>query len=130
MDKAAAREWLRRYVAAWKSYDPAEIAALFSADATYQYYPFDEPVRGRDAVVESWLEEPRDEEPGIYDGTYEPIAAVGDLVISNGRSRYFGPNGAVVREYDNIFVMRFDADGANSGNGTSRAAKEKAELNP
>lgn len=111
MDKAAAQEWLRRYVAAWKSYDPAEIAALFSADATYQYYPFDEPVRGRDAIVESWVKEPRDEEPGMYDGAYEPIAVVGDLVVSNGRSRYFGPNGVVVREYDNIFVLRFDADG-------------------
>jgi ketosteroid isomerase-like protein len=110
LDKAGAQDWLRRYVAAWKNYDRADIAALYSADATYQYHPFDQPVRGRDAIVDSWLEDPRDE-PGTYDAAYAPVALAGDLVISNGRSRYFGPDRNVIREYDNIFVMRFDADG-------------------
>jgi len=111
MDKAAAQAWLKRYARAGKTYDTADIADLFSAGATYSYDPFGEPIRGRDAIVEAWLREPREEERGLYDGAYEPIAIDGDLVISNGRSRYIGRNGAVVREYDNIFVMRFDKDG-------------------
>ena len=57
MDRAAAQEWLDRYVAAWKSYDEAAIAALFSEDVVYRYHPYDEPIVGRDAVVASWLGE-------------------------------------------------------------------------
>ena len=32
MDHGSAQEWLDRYVAAWRSYDPAAIGALFSDD--------------------------------------------------------------------------------------------------
>jgi hypothetical protein len=32
--------------------------------------------------------------------------------VANGRSRYFdGPGGPLKYEWDNIFVLRFDADG-------------------
>jgi ketosteroid isomerase-like protein len=111
MDRNSAQEWLSRYVSAWKSYDSLEIGALFSEDATYQYHPFDEPVRGRSAIVESWVTEDRLDRPGTYDGSYRPIALDGDLVVANGRSRYFRADGAVEKEYDNIFLMRFDQDG-------------------
>jgi hypothetical protein len=39
VDRAHVQDWLHLYVAAWISYDPAEIAALFSADAEYRYHP-------------------------------------------------------------------------------------------
>ena len=48
--------WLRAYVRAWETYDPDEVADLFTEDATYAYHPFDEPIRGRLAIVASWLE--------------------------------------------------------------------------
>jgi SnoaL-like protein len=111
VDRNAAQEWLARYVSAWKSYEPREIGALFSEDALYQYHPFDQPVRGRSAIVASWLREDQRDQPGTYDGGYRPIVVEGDLVVSNGRSRYFRPDGTVEKEYDNIFVMRFDQDG-------------------
>ena len=57
MDHESAQTWLNRYVDAWLSYDPAEIAALFSEDVAYRYHPYDEPIVGRDAVVASWLGE-------------------------------------------------------------------------
>ena len=38
--------WLDRYVAAWESYDPAEIGELFSEDAEYRYHPANEPIVG------------------------------------------------------------------------------------
>ena len=56
MDRESAQNWLNRYVHAWLTYDPGEIAALFSEDVTYRYHPYDEPDVGREAVVAGWLE--------------------------------------------------------------------------
>lgn len=110
VDRDTVRGWLDRYVAAWKSYDAEAIGDLFTEDATYASGPFDEPVRGREAIVASWLEEP--DEPGTYDGRYEPIAVDGDVAVANGRSRYFEADGATLAsEFDKIFVLEFDAAG-------------------
>ena len=56
IDLQSVQKWLDDYVAAWKSYDAAAIGALFSEDANYRYNPFDEPVKGREAIVAGWLE--------------------------------------------------------------------------
>jgi ketosteroid isomerase-like protein len=120
MDRAAVQDWLDRYVAAWQSYDRAAIGDLFAADATYRYHPHDEGddvVRGRDAIVSSWVEpegsaSERDE-PGTYDAKYEAYAVDGDRAVAVGWSRYFkdASQSTVERTYDNVFLMRFDDDG-------------------
>jgi ketosteroid isomerase-like protein len=120
MDKARVQAWLDRYVEAWKSYDPAAIGDLFSEDAVYRYHPADEGddvVRGRDAIVRSWIEpegsaSSRDE-PGTYDAKYEAWAVDGDRAVSLGWSRYWtdAAKSTVSRTYDNVFLMRFDGDG-------------------
>lgn len=110
VDRATVAAWLDAYVYAWKSYDPQAIGDLFSADATYSYAPYSEPLHGRAAIVASWLEEP--DAPSTYDGHYEPLVIEGDCAVTNGRSRYFDEDGATVRaEWDNIFVLRFDGEG-------------------
>jgi hypothetical protein len=117
MNHVSAQNWLDRYVEAWLSYDPVQIADLFSGDVTYRYHPADAPISGRDAVVGSWLgENPGDastrDEPGTYTAAYAPVAVEGDVVVATGSSTYFDhPGGAVERVYDNCFVMRFDDDG-------------------
>jgi hypothetical protein len=118
MDPAKAQSWLNRYVDAWLSYDPAEIAALFSEDVVYRYHPYDKAIVGRDAVVASWLGEGESgdastrDDPGTYDAEYSPVAIDGDTVVSTGSSRYREvPDGPVVRTYDNCFVIRFDGEG-------------------
>ena len=118
MDHAAAQEWLDRYVAAWQSYEPEAIGALFSDDVNYRYHPSDEPTVGRAAVVASWLGESDEDgastrdEPGTYDASYSPVAVDGDVVVATGTSSYREtPEGPVTRVYDNCFVMRFDDDG-------------------
>jgi ketosteroid isomerase-like protein len=118
MDHAAAQDWLDRYVAAWRSYDPDEIGALFSDDAAYRYHPYDEPVVGRDAIVASWLGDSDEDgastrdEPGTYDASYSPVAVDGDVVVATGSTTYLeGPGGPVLRVYDNCFVIRFDDSG-------------------
>jgi SnoaL-like domain len=105
--------WLASYVRAWESYDPAAIAALFSRDATYSYHPFDEPIRGQQAIVDSWLEDARRDAPGTFEGKYEAIAVTGELAVAHGRSRYYADSTRtrLVREFDNIFVLSFDEAG-------------------
>src|SRR5690348_12627600 len=115
MDRATAQAWLDDYVAAWRSHDRDAIAALFAEDVSYRYHPADEPLVGRDAVVDSWLGESdadgastRDA-PDTYDGHYTPYAVDGDTVVATGTSVYQDhPDGPVVRTYDNCFLVRFD----------------------
>ena len=110
--------WLADYIAAWKSYEPAEIGALFADDAEYRYHPYDPPVRGRDAIVESWLGEGDHEgasardAPGTYDASYVAIAVDGDVAVATGSSTYVSePGGPVDKVFDNCIVIRFDGDG-------------------
>jgi hypothetical protein len=108
--KAIVSAWLDRYIQAWKTYDKEAIGALFSDDVLYYYSPFHDPVRGRAAIVASWLEQP--DQAGTYDAHYEPVLIEGDRALTNGRSRYFEQDGKTLKtEYDNIFVLRFDEQG-------------------
>jgi hypothetical protein len=117
MDRDTAQDWLNRYVAAWISYDPDDIAGLFSETVAYRYHPYDEPVVGRQAVIASWLGEDASgsastrDAPGTYEAEYSPVAVDGDTVVATGTSRYRDrPGGPVVRTYDNCFVLRFDGE--------------------
>jgi len=109
VDEQAVAAWLDGYSRAWKTYDPEQIGELFSEDAVYFDNPFDEPVRGREAIVASWLEDP--DEEGTYEGRYRPVLVAGDQAVANGYSRYLDGDGGVVKEFDNLFLLRFDADG-------------------
>ncbi len=110
MDRQGFQNWLDRYVEAWKSYDPDTIASLWSEDAEYRYHPQDEPLMGRQAIVDNWLEEKDD--PGTYDARYEVLAIDGDTHVAQGWSRYFdGPGGQPNDEYHNIYVVQFNDRG-------------------
>ena len=113
MDEAAVTQWLERYVDAWKTYDETAIGALFSEDAVYRYHPWDEheaALRGRDAIVASWLDEP--DAHGSWTAEYRPWVVAGDRAAAVGASRYFAADGTTVeREYHNVFLLDFDADG-------------------
>jgi ketosteroid isomerase-like protein len=94
--------WLDRYIAAWRSGSAEDIAALFSEDVVYTYRPFRPSVRGRDAVVASWLENP--DEPGTWSAEYHPLAVDGEVAVSIGETHYPSED----RTYSNIFVCRFN----------------------
>jgi ketosteroid isomerase-like protein len=99
--------WLDAYVEAWRTYDPAAIGDLFTEDAVYRYHPWDEPLRGRDAIVSDWLAN-RDD-PGAWQAAYAPWAVDGDRAVATGSSRYDDADGQ--RTYHNVFLCRFDAAG-------------------
>jgi hypothetical protein len=115
VDHETAQAWLDRYVAAWKSYDADEIAALFSDDVRYRYYSYAAWIIGREAVVASWLAEDTDaqgstrDDEGTYDAHYAPVAIDGEVVVATGTTTYTEtPGGLVTQTFDNCFVMRFD----------------------
>ena len=99
--------WLDAYIDAWRTYDAEAVGALFADDAEYRYHPWDEPVRGRDAIVQDWLAN-RDE-PGSWEASYEPWAVDGRRAVATGTSRYTDPNAP--RTYHNVFLVEFDETG-------------------
>jgi SnoaL-like domain len=112
MDDASVARWLTDYVAAWTSYDAEAIGALFSEDATYRWHPWDESdelAHGREAIVASWIDD-RDA-PGSWSAEYDPWLVHGDRAVATGVSRYFGGDGAVERQYHNVFLLVFDGEG-------------------
>ena len=118
MTREEVDRWLADYVEAWKAYDRAKIEALFADDINYRYHPGDDPIVGRDAVVQSWLGEgdhpdasDRDE-PDTFEAAYRAVAVDGDRAVATGISSYREePGGPIVRVYDNCFVMQFDSEG-------------------
>jgi ketosteroid isomerase-like protein len=110
MTAADVSQWLDRYVEAWQSYDRENIGELFSESAEYRFYPYEEPRRGREAIVEGWFE--GKDEPGTFEAEYHPVAIDGQTAVATGRSSYRDEaGGEIKRIYYNCFVMRFDDDG-------------------
>lgn len=106
MTPDALQAWLDAYVAAWRSYDADAIGALFTEDATYAYHPWDtgdEVVRGRDAIVANWRDEP--DVAGSWEASYRPGLIDGDRATAVGVTRY--SNGHV---FDNLWELRFAGD--------------------
>ena len=109
MERTEVTRWLEAYVAAWKSGDREEIRDLFGEDVRYRYHPWDEPLAGREAVADSWLEEP--DPPGSFEARYKCFAVDGDAAVAVGESTYRDPDGTVARVYDNVFLLRFNVEG-------------------
>ena len=110
MDRESVQQWLDRYVAAWRSYDPEGIGDLFAEVASYRYHPWDEPVVGRDAIVANWLEDP--DEPDSWTARYEPFAVEGNRAVTTGWTSYYAEDRRTVeRTYYNVWQLVFDEDG-------------------
>jgi len=112
MDRDTLQGWLDRYVQAWRANQPEPISALFSEDAVYRYRPYggdEQALRGRQAIVDGWLEAPDD--PGSWDARYEAYAVDGDRAVATGVSRYIARGDEPERTYHNVFLLRFSPDG-------------------
>jgi len=104
MEPESVQTWLDAYVAAWRSYDAGLIADLFAEEATYACHPWDDPIRGRAAIVAEWLSA-RDE-PESWEAEYRPFVVAEDRAVAIGETRYV--NGEV---FSNIWQLIFDKDG-------------------
>ncbi|WP_394550926.1 nuclear transport factor 2 family protein [Agromyces sp. MMS24-JH15] len=103
-----AAEWVAGYVRAWETNDPADIGALFTADANYRTAPDAAPRRGRDAIIAGWIEDA--DELGTWAFDWRIVHEVPGLAFVQGRTVY----PARADDYLNLFVIRFADDGRAS----------------
>jgi hypothetical protein len=80
------QRWLDAYVAAWASYDEAEITTLFTDDCAYRYDPFADPLVGGGAIAADWLKD-RDA-PGSWEAEYRVFAVDGVRAVAVGQTSY------------------------------------------
>lgn len=104
MKPADVQSWLDSYVAAWRSYDPEPIRSLFSEKTSYSYHPWDEPLRGADAIAKSWLSEK--DAPNSWEASYRPGIIDGNRATATGTTTY-----ADGRVFWNTWELDFDGDG-------------------
>jgi len=111
MNRGDLQDWLDRYVAAWGTNDRAAIEALFTPDAEYRWRPYGAHriLRGREAILDWWLEEP--DTPGTWEARYEAWAADGDRGVAVGTSRYLAGGSQAGQTYHNVFRVEFAPDG-------------------
>src|SRR5256885_15354786 len=117
IDRALVVRWLEAYVEAWKSYDRDQIAALFAEDVSYRYHPHDEPIVGREAVVDSWLCEgdhagaSRCDPEGTYHATYLAVAVDGAAAVATGGPSFLpAPRGPAAKVDHHRFRAPLDRD--------------------
>ena len=104
MQAGDATAWVEAYIRAWTTNDPADISGLFAEDALYYTAPFRDPWRGRDEIIEGWLD--RLDQPGTWDFKYEVLAVAGEVAFVRGWTKYVEPP----KEYSNLWVIRLDGD--------------------
>jgi SnoaL-like domain len=116
LDHAGVQRWLDAHDAAWRSADPAAIAALFADDAVYHLGPFEEawrglegPFRGPDGIAAGWLA------GGIrgerFEIDSEILAVEGSRAVVRRRITYLDTDGSVESRWDTCWVVDFDAEG-------------------
>ncbi len=108
-DMAAVQRWLDAYVAAWRSNNRAEITALFTEDTVYRPLPYDEPLRGPEAIATAWIADT--DPPGSWTADYQAVAVTGEVGVGRGVTRYQAGDGRPEREYASVFLLRFDERG-------------------
>jgi ketosteroid isomerase-like protein len=99
--------WVDRYERAWRTAGTDAARALFTADATYQAAPYDEPIRGADAIAAFWDQE-RDGPDEPFTMTSELVAVEGGTGVVRVEVHY---SGAAPREYRDLWIVRLTGDG-------------------
>ncbi len=102
--------WLSAYGAAWERRDADAFAALFKADATYQWGPFSQPLHGREEI-RARVEQAVAVQADVRFG-YEPLAVMADGPgIARWWVSYRVPTRRIAEENDGIFIVSLTADG-------------------
>jgi uncharacterized protein (TIGR02246 family) len=103
------RTWIDRYVQAWNSNHPDDIAALFTEDAEYRTEPYAAPWRGREQIINQWLA--NKDEPGDTTFSWSLVAIASERAVIEGTTIYR----AARQTFSNLWVIRFaDAFRADS----------------
>lgn len=109
MDRDTFQSWLDSYGRAWTERDPEAAASLYASDGTYQVTPFQEPMRGRKAILEYWAEVARTQE-GIQFGC-QILAVSEDFGIARWWASFVRKPPGLPTKLDGIFLIVLDSNG-------------------
>jgi hypothetical protein len=101
--------WLDAYGRAWEAGDPEAAAKLFTEDAAYHETPFDEPMRGREEILEYWSGVPRSQ--GDVRFSYEILAASEEEGIAHWNADFVRLPARTPVQLDGILLAKLDAGG-------------------
>ena len=107
MDRADLARWIDGYERAWRTAGTADLATLFTADATYQAGPYTERVVGLPAIAAFWEAE-RDGPDEPFTMRSEPVAVEGDVGVARVEVGYEGPPALVYRD---LWIVTLQDDG-------------------
>lgn len=93
--------WVDRYLTAWRSNDPDDIAALFTEDGEYHEGPYETDWIGRDEIIDGWQSR-WDWQQGGWDFDWELVLIDGPTAVITGVGRY-----AKLGTFDNHWTVRF-----------------------
>lgn len=79
--------WVERYVRAWKTADPEDIAGLFTEEAEYHEWPYETSWIGRAAIVDGWLGREAWQQGG-WEFEWSVLAVNGDTAAIEGTGVY------------------------------------------
>jgi hypothetical protein len=99
--------WIAGYETAWRTEGTATLDQLFTADATYQPAPFDEPLEGLEAIARFWEEE-REGADEAFTLASEIVVARGDTAVARVEVVYGDPPRQTYRDLW-IIVLAGDA---------------------
>jgi|ERR1700730_538209 len=109
MDETTFKHWLDAYGRAWENRDPRAAAELFAEDGSYQVTPFLEPMRGRPAIFEYWLEVTRTEKEIEF--KCEVLAVTSEFGIARWRASFIRTPPGLKTELDGIFLIVLATEG-------------------
>lgn len=110
MNRKAFEAWLGEYAEAWRLQDPQRAAALFSHGALYYETPFDEPLSGRDGIVQYWQEGAADSQTDISVAC-EALGVSGSVGVAHWSARFTRVPSGVKVELDGVLAATFDDQG-------------------
>jgi SnoaL-like domain len=108
MNAESFQAWLDSYRSAWEARDPQAAQALFAEGATYQETPFDEPLRGREAVFAYWAEAPRTQDQVRFKGEVLAVSERGG--VARWQASFVRVPSGVRVELDGIFLVQLDQE--------------------
>jgi SnoaL-like domain len=109
MKEESFNSWLEAYGRAWQTRDAHAAAALYTETATYQVTPFDEPIRGKLAILEYWqgvVSTEQDIEFG-----FEVLAVTESAGIARWWASFMRVPPALPTKLDGIFLIEMNDAG-------------------
>ena len=109
LTKRQVEDWVGRYLTAWRSNDPKDIAAVFTNDADAHELPYETDSEGLGEIVALWQERSTWEGTGEWTFEWEEVAINGDTFVITGVGHY-----PALGDFSNLWVVTLNPDGKAS----------------